>query len=193
MRGRRGVGQGATWGVKKYEGGRDSGDGGRRRGETGQEGRKAGSMGEPEAYSERAWISGGGRARRLLARGKPAPLVGREGKASAIRAGGIAAFVCIGSTIGRRRAWKEVLLADGEGDNGPKRRKRVREAEGISKRNMSGMRVRECDGDGIRRGGKECFVPPGRGVDGERGGGANTGGLERQGKSNDRHVPDSDL
>lgn len=28
---------------------------------------------------------------------------------------------------------------------------------------------------------------------GKGGGGANTGGLERQGKSNDRHVPDSDL
>jgi hypothetical protein len=109
VRGRRGVGQVATWGVKKCEGARDSGDGGRRRGGTGQEGRKAGSMGESEAYLERAWISGGGRARRLLARGKPALLVGREGKVSAIRAGGIEAFVRIGSSRGRTRAWKEVL------------------------------------------------------------------------------------
>jgi len=137
-------------------------------------------MGESEAYSELAWISGGGRARRLLARGKPAPLVGREGKASAIRAGGIAAFVCIGSTTGRTRAWKEVLLADGEGDNRPKRRKRVREAEGI--RRWAGRRVRECDGDGIRRGGKGSFVTPGRGVDGERRGGSKYGGTRATGK-----------
>lgn len=86
---------------------------------------------------------------------------------------------------------RKYCLADGEGDNGPKRRKRVREAEGI--RRWAGRRVRECDGNGTRRGGKGSFFPPGREVDGERGGGANTGGLERQGKSNDRHMPDSDL
>lgn len=142
-------------------------------------------MGESEAYSELAWISGGGRARRLLARGKPAPLVGREGKASAIRAGGIAAFVCIGSTTGRTRAWKEVLRADGEGDNGPKRRKRVREAEGI--RRWAGRRVRECDGDGIRRGGKGSFVTPGRGVDGER------RGEQIRGDSSDREKAMTDM